>query len=227
MGTSDRLLTDREVAMVIRRATELQEHSGLPTAGEGVSLEVLREIAVEIGLDPAYVDQAAMSVLNDSGPLSTRLLGAPIRERHGTSIPGSLSEQQLWELIERLRGALGHQGRLTNSLGSVEWGAGDLAVSITPRGEATEVQFIGDRASSVAPMVAIPLAAGLTLAGAIVDMLQPGNLEALAMLGAGAAGGLAVARGVWLGATRSFRRRLRLVQLEVRRFMEDTDRERV
>ncbi len=95
-----------------------------------------------------------------------------------------------------------------------------LTVSITPRAETTDVQIIGDWSPSIAPILGIPVVAGSAAAGIVVDGLQPGIPETLAILGTGATAGLGVGRAIWSGVARPSQRKLWGLQGEVRRFPE-------
>jgi hypothetical protein len=226
MTESDRDLSDREVAMILRRATELQDESGEGLASHGLSLEVVREIAEEIGVESRFVDEAASSVLE--GGTTQIVLGGPIRERLGASYARTLSEEETSELVGRIRRVLKRQGEVSQSLGSVEWRTGDvdsLAVTISPRGDETDIQIIGDRSGSLVPTLAIPSVAGLAVAAIIVDGLQPGTFEGLSILGTGIVGGLAFGRAIWWRTSRSLRRRLEALQDDVRRYMEGSEGE--
>ena len=75
--TSDgsRRFTDREVAMVLRKASEIEEREGSAGSG-GLSLEDLQEIAREVGIAPEAIAKAVDGL--DTGRVRTHLLaGAP------------------------------------------------------------------------------------------------------------------------------------------------------
>ena len=223
ISESDSTVTDRQVSLILRRAIELQDREGEGTASEQLSLEVVREIASEIGLESRFVDQAAASVLEGAGSSrASTLLGGPIRERLEASVGGPLSEEGASELVDRIRSVVHRQGEVSHVLGSVEWrseGEPAIGVTISPRGDRTRVRIVGDRSKSLAPTLAIPSIAGLAVAGIVVDSLQPGTSAMLGILGTGGIAGLAIGRATWAIMARSFRRRLEALREEVGRFM--------
>jgi hypothetical protein len=94
MKGRDRMLSDREVAMILRRATALQEETGGSQTIDGLSLETVREIAAEIGVDRRFVDEAAASVLNVHDSRAASLMGGVLREYVTTSYDGVLSARK-------------------------------------------------------------------------------------------------------------------------------------
>jgi len=59
MSEASRRFTDREVAPVLRSATELDDQDGSADgSGVGLSLEELREIAREVGISRPAIDRA-------------------------------------------------------------------------------------------------------------------------------------------------------------------------
>lgn len=57
MTDSDRRYTDQEVALVLAKASELEEGRALTsTSGRGLTLRELHEIAKEVGLSPRAID---------------------------------------------------------------------------------------------------------------------------------------------------------------------------
>lgn len=58
-----RRFTDREVAIVLRKASEIDEGEGADAgSGAGLSLEDLKEIAREVGISAQAIDRAARKV---------------------------------------------------------------------------------------------------------------------------------------------------------------------
>jgi len=223
-AAADRGVTDRELSLILERAIELQEQAADGGSDRGLSLDMVREIAREVGVDPRYVDRAARSVLaRVTSERSWALLGAPMRERVETSFSRALSEPEMAELVAAIRGALGRQGEVSSALGAVEWktdGLQAVAVTITPEPSATRVEILSDRSAALAPATVVPTAVGLVAAGIVVDTVQPGTAAMLALLGAGAVAGLGVGRTIWSILSRSSRRRVEALHEAIRRFME-------
>ena len=81
MSSSDdspRRYGDREIGLILKRATELQDTAPEPS-GAGPSLEELEEIALEAGIDPVHLRRAAAEM--ESGApasgLASAFLGTP------------------------------------------------------------------------------------------------------------------------------------------------------
>ena len=221
-GDSERRLSDDEVSRILRKAVELQHHAGR-SGSEGLSLQSVREIAAEIGIDPEFVNEADSALDRNQGSTMAALAGGPVRHQSWSTYDRALSEEDVRQLIDRIRAASDRQGRVEASLGTVEWksgGATSLAVTVTRHAAGTDVRIMADRSGALSPVIAIPTVASLAIAGIIVDGLQPGIGGQLAILAGGIAGGLGVSRVIWRGMTTSFRQRLGRVGASVRDFME-------
>ena len=73
-----RRFNEREVAAIIKRASELQEVESIGESSTGMSLAELEQIAREAGLDPALVRRAASDLdtrVTDRQP--SAFFGAP------------------------------------------------------------------------------------------------------------------------------------------------------
>jgi hypothetical protein len=58
-GMAERRYSDRDVAFILKRAVALEERQSEVESRHGVTLRDLKEIAKEVGIDPARVDEAA------------------------------------------------------------------------------------------------------------------------------------------------------------------------
>jgi len=90
MADSSRRFTDREVALILRRASEIDEREG--RYGEGaLSQADLREIAAEVGISPNAVDRAVAAMSDRRAP--STLLGAPLVRRTVHDVPEELDRR--------------------------------------------------------------------------------------------------------------------------------------
>ena len=101
MSESTREFTDREFALILSKAAELARSSGAaerPAAG--FSLEEMKAIAAEAGLDPVLVERAARLIPSDSsGSRIERMLGGPVKYRGpGWGPPAGLRDPELTHL---------------------------------------------------------------------------------------------------------------------------------
>ena len=72
---STRRFTDREVALVLRAATEIDESEGSGTGAGGISLDDLREIAREVGISGPAIERA-VAQLDRGGRVGASWAGA-------------------------------------------------------------------------------------------------------------------------------------------------------
>ncbi|MCW3098259.1 MAG: hypothetical protein JWL77_3877 [Chthonomonadaceae bacterium] len=140
--------TDREVGAILKRAVEIQAgHSdgGLALdALDGTTLDQLQQAAVELGLDPALIAQAAAEV-RDVGGVGrvTRLFGGPWSIDSDHIIEGMVTEEDWAALVEEIRASTGRVGYPKIVGKAFEWLSlqpDPLHVSVTPHGSNTRVR---------------------------------------------------------------------------------------
>lgn len=103
---------DKEVARILKRATELQRAEPSATDPEGLTLAELAEIAREAGIDPAFLQRAAVEV-GPREPLSSlaeKLAGAPMSVRVERIVSGELRPDQFDGIIPLIQQATDGQG---------------------------------------------------------------------------------------------------------------------
>src|SRR5687767_11432039 len=110
---SRRRYSDDEVALIIQRASELQQaDAAAREPGSGLSLTELEEVALEAGLDPALVRRAAADVdTRQPSDVFSRLLGAPTRIQVGRTVDGELPAEAFELLVNELRRTLADSGQ--------------------------------------------------------------------------------------------------------------------
>lgn len=125
-GESSHRFTDREIALLLQRAAEIeaQRADALPT--QGVSLRQLREIATEVGISPETFEEAITAVQAGAKPARRELLGAPLTYKAARGVDGRLDEAAMERLIRVLEEAMDQSGTVTDALGTVRW------TSLTP-----------------------------------------------------------------------------------------------
>jgi DNA-binding transcriptional regulator YhcF (GntR family) len=206
----------------------MQDTSGEEHREPGLSLQVVREIAAEIGVEAHLVDRAAASLSRSSPSRVAALVGGPIKERLVDTHAHKLSESEIRELVDRIRGVMHRRGQVTDAIGSVQWQAEGLetvALTISPEEEGTRIQILADRSVALGLSLGPPTFLGLLIAGIIADGLQPGIGASIAMVGTGGLVGLGIGRTIWGITARSFRRRLDALHSEVVRFMGGREEE--
>lgn len=161
--STDRRYTDAELALILRRAAERQAQS----SSDGYSLREIQAIAAEVGIDPAQVSEAALSLHRPE-----RTADAPTPELGRVSfdaaLPGELTPDECAELVRVLRRRWDMYGVTRREPGGLVWGAHDgfghswLMVGST-RGR-TKLELGDDRRSS-AHIAGMLVGLGTFLAG--------------------------------------------------------------
>jgi len=109
-----RHLRDEEVALILRRAADVETRPELPVAGGSTLAEVMRA-AEEAGLDPAEVRRAAAILPAPSGGLATVAFGAPDRREIQAFLEGAHLPAERHELVRAAQAALGRSGEVRTS----------------------------------------------------------------------------------------------------------------
>lgn len=105
-GRLPRLYDEREVGKILERATELQRQEPARAAeGGGLSLEELEEIALEAGIDPRHLRQAAVEL--DTGEIDPsgwdRLVGAHTTLVFEATVPGELPQDDFEGVVSAIQ----------------------------------------------------------------------------------------------------------------------------
>lgn len=149
-----RRYTDQEVALVIKRAAELQvqESERTDSGASGLSLTELEQVAREAGLDPALVRRAAADLdTRDSTSPHSRFLGAPSLITIERTIRGEVSVDEYEPIVEELRRAFNDNGLISTLGRSLAWtstpsgygrhqGGRSVNVTVSPRNGNTVIR---------------------------------------------------------------------------------------
>lgn len=218
MAGSERRYSDREVALILRRAAELEDRAGTELSARGISLRELEQIARDVGLDPGRIRRAALeleggrhrfrdSVSLGSAPSSTAARGVE------TEITGAA----LRELVQSIDELVDAPGTVTEALGTVRWTARDrfltTQVAVGPGDGGTLLKVherIDPRFRAILHIV--PTGWGGIAGLGIAASAGLATIPAAAVILSCAAVGTAAGRGVWeILSERSRRRVDRLV----------------
>lgn len=106
-----RRYTEKEVGLILRRATEMQRAEPSALDPEGLTLADLEEIAAEAGINPGMLRRAA-NELHVLKPVTfaSRLAGAPVEIEIERIIKGELPAERLEELVPTIQSATSGQG---------------------------------------------------------------------------------------------------------------------
>lgn len=199
MSEQSRRFTDQEVALVLKRASEIDVER--QTGGAGLSLRDLREIASEVGISGEAVERAVAS-LDRRGEMGAALAGAPLVRKAAHAVPGRLDREAIARLVGLIDERTDSAGAVSEALGSVRWTTGDrfrsTRVSITPRDEETAIEVVEKAAPRLRLVVhLLPAAWSVMIAGPIVGALQLGGGGVVTAVLLALATGAGIGRGVW------------------------------
>jgi len=215
-----RRYSEEEFALILRKASEIQDSpkgGGKGGAGSGLTLDEIRSVANEAGIDPVAVSRAAALLgtmeWEERSGLSAAIFGAPGKFHLDFEVPGKLPPEELGRILELIRRSAEHQGEAAEVLGGVEWKTvGELSainVNITPRGDATSIQIVGDRSGAGAVTFTVPLTVSAILVGALGAAFEPTSAVGIVSLVSGIlGGGFLFARTLWVTGGRSFHKKL-------------------
>jgi hypothetical protein len=197
----ERTYSDSEVALVLKRAAELEQRRGSPR-GEGLTLAQLEDIAREAGLDPSLVAEAALEL--DAGPLAHggTLFGPPATQRRVETVPGKLNEEGLRALVELVDRRVNQEGIVTTALGTVRWTGQDrlkgTQVSVGPAGEDTRIEVVQryrERIRRLLHLIPAPVAGVWSLP--VAASLGLGGAAVAATFAGGALIGMGIGHAIW------------------------------
>jgi hypothetical protein len=147
-----RRFNEREVADIIKRASELQLTETPAESTSGMSLVELEQVAREAGLDPVLVRRAAEDLdaqITTQRP--SRFIGAPTALCLERTIDGEISSDEYEPLVLEIQRVLGDVGTASMLGRSLQWSAtrrgqhgrerGSVQLFITPRHGRTTIRI--------------------------------------------------------------------------------------
>ncbi len=215
-----RRYSENEFALILRKASEIQLSDGGSQGGGttgGLTLDEIRSIATEAGIDPEAVTRAAsiMGAMDwdEKTSLVSAIFGGPSKFHLDCEIPGRLPPEEMGRILEHIRRAAEHQGEASEVLGGVEWKTvGDVSainVNISPRGDSTSVQIVGDRNAAGALSFTLPMMGAAVLVGILGASFEPTSAAGIISLVTGTLGaGFLTARTIFVSGSRKFRKKL-------------------
>jgi hypothetical protein len=138
-----RRFTDREVREILKRAVEESPSRALVKA-EGLSLDELKAIGQEVGIDPARLEDAARAVVLGTSRSKGRIVGGPMVLDVERTVPVEISPRDTPDVLSVIRRTMGSQGEVAEIHGSLEWrtkgDAGERYVTLSPRDGTTTIR---------------------------------------------------------------------------------------
>jgi hypothetical protein len=126
--SNNRRYTEQEIQAIFRRATERQEATGSADPHRGLTLDELKAIGAESGIDPAHVEAAAVDI--EHGAIETDAL-SPLERFYGLSaairvkrvLPGTMDDATWNNSVDVLRSTFNTRGQ-DETIGPIrEWSA--------------------------------------------------------------------------------------------------------
>lgn len=196
---ASRRFTDKEVALVLRKASELEESEGAG-GGAGLTLGELEQIATEVGIDPDRVRRAVqeMDTRSDAGVLSS----APRVHQSVRAVQGKLDTDATAELIRHVDGSSDQVGVVTQALGATQWTARDrlrtTQISIRPSEGETQIRVVERASSRLWRLTHLaPTGFGVALVAGTVGAMGPSSGMVASLMAVGGLAGAAVGRFLW------------------------------
>jgi hypothetical protein len=177
----ERRFSDEEVREILRRAVEQASSSNALTRRDGLTLAELKEVAAEVGIDPARLDQAARSLVLRDADEGGRLLGGPRVVHLERSVTAAFRPEETPEVLSVIRRTMGTQGEVDEIHGSLEWSArGDAAeryVTLSPRDGGTAIRG-SVNLSNAAVLTYLPagLLGAITSLAGLIKYVQDGSV---------------------------------------------------
>lgn len=218
-GTGGRRYTDEDVRRILSTAVELQERSAALAveAGRGLTLDELRSVAREAGIDARFVDLAAGHL---DAPVERRengLAGGPTQWHYRASIPGEIGEKDLERILQAIRATLHEKGEVSEVWGRIEWShseVGSTIVGLASRDGSTDIDVTATKSEEAALIhgLAVPFG-GIFGAAMMKGIVGFTGAQALPFIGLMA---LVSYGGAWLG----WRMRSRWWERRLQRLMD-------
>jgi hypothetical protein len=197
---AERRYSDQDVAFILKRAAALEERRSQVESPRGITLRDLREIAQEVGIDPALVDEAAAELDHQGSRTARAVATETARVREIRSVPRLLEPPEVREVLGAVDRATPDQGIVSEAAGEVRWTSGGALrvtqLSIRPVGDETVISVEESLANTRGPLLGFPTASGAVFGlligaegGSVGTALMVGLLLAVA--------GFFVGGGIW------------------------------
>ena len=223
--------TDREFALILSKATELARSSDVAGHSSArFSLEEMKAIAVEAGMDPSLIERAARLLpRGQSESRLERLLGGPLKHRLDAHFPTKLTEHTTAHLLSAVRASVEQQGEGEANSSGMSWNSvgegSQFLVTAHSEGEGTRVRVVVDRRGALSILATFSLLGALAMAIMLVLVFEVVELESVGLgwtlLGGAVAGTLALGRAIWASTTRGIRKKVNALMDTVTRSLAD------
>ena len=132
--TDERRYREDEVKEILDLAASAPGSGGPAlSSGEGLTLAELKEIGLEVGLDPERIGEAASTLdVRRSAPPRRTYLGMPVSVGRIVELPRAPTDDEWGLLVAELRATFGARGKLTAQGSLREWTNSNLHACVEP-----------------------------------------------------------------------------------------------
>ena len=200
---------DVEIRRILRQAADLQEEAGAASdATGGLSLDEIRQIAREAGIDPRFVDLAAADSVVATGPGAINLAGAPTQWQFHSEVDGEVPEEARGRILQAIRKVTGQKGEAGDLYGRMEWtfddGMGPTIFGLSSADGRTSLDLSVSRKGEPALYFGLGIPFGGVFGGALLSSaFGVSGLAALPFIGVCATAMYGVARLFWKARARA------------------------
>lgn len=227
-----RVLTDAEVRRILESAAEIDERSEslVARSGQGLTVEDLREIAREAGIDPQCVDIAIEQDRGSLEPQKSPLFGGPHSWRFHSEIPGTLTPEDRSDLVQAVRSLLDEQGQVTEVYRRMEWrhddSLGPVTVSVYPKDGTVEIDVAANRQGEAGLVVGVGTFLGVfpasVLIASLINVFVDGSaIPDIFTLLVAAPASFGISRMIWRMRSSWWARRLRQISDQLSSNVQD------
>lgn len=168
-----RRYTETEVRRILDRAVE-EGNVNAPSPRDGLSLDEIKEIGAEVGIDEASLERAARALDTQRSSARISLVGGPVSVHSELQVVGDLSATPRNEILSLIRRGMARQGDLSEVGGLLEWRCtgdmGDRAITLSSEHGVTTI--VGSADLRNAAVVTFLPASILGAFGAILTFVQ-------------------------------------------------------
>ncbi len=183
----ERRFTDEEVREILKKAVEKAPSRGL-VKSDGLSLEELKAIGGEVGIDPARLEDAARTLVRGSGTRPRQIIGGPTVLNFERKVEGEFDPADTPEIISIIRRTMGRQGEVDELHGTLEWRAkgesGERYVTVSSREGTTTISGSANllQAAIVTFVPAGVIGAAASIAGLLTALNNASGIGVIAVL---------------------------------------------
>lgn len=219
---------DAEITRILQTAADLQERSvssGHDPA-RGLTLDELRQVALEAGIDPRFIDLAVSDADAPVDRQDSILAGGSYSWRFHTEVDGDITDNDRSRILQAIRSEMGKKGELDDVFGRMEWsmddGLGPIIIGISSSGEKIQIDVSSVRSGEVGLIYGLGIPFGGVFGGAALSALVGVSGPAvLPILLATAGASYAAGRVGWRLRSAWWERRLRTVVERISSMVRD------